>query len=147
MPDNGGKILCAAAAYLLAAAVALMTAQVILRFAFNYPQAWAEEVDRYLFVWSVYLGAVVAAVKDTHIRVLVLVDPLGPWAKRFSDALNRWVNVACLSFVAYYGYLNAWEHRGSSFYTIPALPQVIFYLAVPVGLTLMVAYMLFPARR
>ena len=62
-----------ASSYLLAAVVMLMATQVFLRFGFNAPQAWAEEVDRYLFVWSVYLGSIIALTKGTHIRVLFVV--------------------------------------------------------------------------
>lgn len=135
------------AAFLLAAAVALMAVQVVLRFAFNSPQAWAEEVDRYLFVWSVYLGAIIALVRDTHIRVTVLVDPFGAPAKRFADHLNRWLNVACFAFVGYWGYANAYQNRGLSFYTIAWMPQIVFFLAVPVCMTIMVIYLLLPSRK
>ncbi|MGQ0664176.1 MAG: TRAP transporter small permease [Pseudomonadota bacterium] len=135
------------AALLLAAAVILMAAQVVLRFGFNNPQAWAEEVDRYFFVWSVYLGTIIALIRDTHIRVTVLTDPLGPPGRRFSDALNRWLNVLCLAFVGYWGYANAYEYRAQVFYTVPWMPQILFYLSVPVCMTLMVAYLLVPARR
>lgn len=147
MRERGVKAIGACAAILLGAAVALMAAQVVLRFGFNRPQAWAEEVDRYLFVWSVYLGAVIAVIRDTHIRVTVLVDPAGPRAKRLSDVLNRWISAGCFAFVGYYAYLNAWQYRDAGFYTIPSLPQVIFYLSVPVGMTLMLVYLLLPTRR
>lgn len=135
------------AAFLLAAAVTLMAVQVVLRFGFNNPQVWAEEVDRYFFVWSVYLGTIIALVRDTHIRVTVLIDPFGAPAKRFADWLNRWLNVACLAFVGYWGYANAYQYRGLSFYTITWMPQIVFHLSVPVCMTMMVVYLLFPTRK
>ena len=67
----------------------LMATQVILRFGFSAPQAWAEEVDRYLFVWSAYLGTVVAWLKGTHIRVTFVVELLGDRAEALSLALTR----------------------------------------------------------
>ena len=131
------RILRGIASAFLACAVVLMTAQVVLRFGFNNPQAWAEEVDRYLFIWSVYFGSLVALMRGTHIRVTFLVDLLGPWAQRVSDWLTRLVGLAAFSFTAWYGYILVWENRTSEFYTIPGAPQVLFYLAAPIGLTLM----------
>jgi C4-dicarboxylate transporter DctQ subunit len=123
------------ASFLLALAVLLMAVQVVLRFGFNAPQAWAEEVDRYLFLWSVYLGTIVAWMRGTHIRVTFVVDLLGPRAEAFSLGLSRLLALGCFVFAAYYGYQLAWDNRTAPFYTIPFMPQVLFYLSVPVCLT------------
>jgi len=136
-----------ASSYLLAAVVLLMAAQVILRFGFNAPQAWAEEVDRYLFVWSVYLGSIIATAKGTHIRVLFVVEWGGPKFAKASEQIGRVVNILSFSLVAYYGFGLAWDNRNSSFYTLDFMPQVIFYLSVPVCMTIMALYLLVPRRR
>ena len=86
----------------LACAVVLMSAQVILRFGFNAHQAWAEEVDRYLFIWSVYLGATIALMRGTHIRVLFIVDRFGPKGEMVSQWLTRVIGIAAFAFTAYY---------------------------------------------
>lgn len=136
-----------ASSYLLAAVVALMAVQVILRFGFNAPQAWAEEVDRYLFVWSVYLGSIIATAKGTHIRVLFVVEWAGPKFDEFSNLLGRIISILSFALVAYYGFGLAWDNRNSTFYTLDFMPQVIFYLSVPVCMTIMVLYLLAPRRR
>lgn len=130
------------AALVLGAAVVLVSIQVFLRYVFNAPQAWAEEVGRYLFVWSVFLGAAVALAEDGHIRITVLIDWLGPRAAKFSGWACRIVNLASFVFVAYYGFLIAYSNRATPFYTLPSFPRVVFYLAVPVCLTLMIGYIL-----
>ena len=124
------------ASIFLGCAVVLMTAQVILRFGFNAPQSWAEEVDRYLFIWSVYLGASVALIKGTHIRVTFVVDRFAG-GEAFSRWVTRIIGLAAFAFTAYHGYGLFWVNRTSEFYTIPGMPQGLFYLAAPVGLTLM----------
>lgn len=133
-------LLTAIASSFLAAAVVLMSVQVILRFGFNAPQAWAEEVDRYLFIWSVYLGATLALMKDTHIRVTFVVDRFGAGGEALSQWLTRGLGAAAFGFTAYYGFVLVWVNRNSEFYTVPGVPQVLFYLAAPVGLTLMSLY-------
>lgn len=135
------KLVVWIASFLLACAVILMSVQVILRFGFNAPQAWAEEVDRYLFIWSVYLGAGVALIKGTHIRVTFFSDIFGERGEAISQWLARIVGLAAFSFTAYYGYYLVWVNRNAEFYTIPGVPQILFYLAAPVGLTIMSLYL------
>jgi C4-dicarboxylate transporter DctQ subunit len=130
----------------LGAAVVLVSMQVILRYGFNRPQAWAEEVGRYLFVWSVYLGSVIALIKSSHIRVNVVVEWLGPKAETASEWLNWFIGVLSFIFVTVAGYRLAYINIDSNFYTLPALPRVIFYLAVPVAFTLMTLILLLPRK-
>lgn len=131
----------------LACAVILMAAQVVLRFGFNAPQAWAEEVDRYLFVWSVYLGTIVAWMKNTHIRVTFVVDHFGPRAEMVSLVLTRVLGLVCFVYAAYWGYQLAWVNRASPFYTLAFMPQVLFYLSVPVCLTVMALHIVLTSVR
>ena len=114
-----------------------MAAQVILRFGFNRPQAWAEEVDRYLFIWSVYFGALVALQRGTHIRVTFAVDAVGPAGAALSKWLTRITALGAFAFTAWHGYGLVIVNLESEFYTIPGMPQAFFYLAAPLGLTLM----------
>ena len=144
--DRIVKIVSHVASGILAAAVVLMAVQVVLRFGFNSPQAWAEEVDRYLFVWSVYLGSVVALSKGTHIRVTFLVDLGGPRVDRLVQVVGTIVCLVSFTFVGYYGVKLAYANRNASFYTLEALPLVVFYLAIPVGMTLMVLWLLWPKK-
>jgi C4-dicarboxylate transporter, DctQ subunit len=129
-------------ATVLGAAVVLVSVQVFLRYIFNAPQAWVEEVGRYLFVWSVFLGAAAALAEDRHIRITVLIERWGPKADRVSRTVAHLLSLACFCFVAYYGYKIAYSNRATPFYTLPSFPRVIFYLAVPVSLTVMIVYIL-----
>jgi len=47
----------------------LLAAQVVLRFVFGLGYAWMEEIVRMLFIWVIFLGAVVAMRGNLHIRV------------------------------------------------------------------------------
>ncbi len=141
------RVLIAIASVFLAATVALTFAQVVLRFVFSDPRAWVEEVGRYLFVWVTFIGAAVALAHDAHIRVDVFVQRLGPRDIRATDILRRVVDLVCLCFIIYSGVIVVWRNRYSEFYTIDGAPQVVFYLAVPVGAVLMVLFLLRGLRR
>ncbi|SRR6266480_1014499 len=145
--DRLARLIYIVAAALLMAAVTMMTVQIVLRVVFGAPMAWTEEVVRYAFVWSVYLGSVVALTRGTHIRVLVLVEPFGARGKRVSDALSWIVNMLCFSFLLYWGIDLTLKYRFAEFYTLPGVPQMIFYLSVPVSMALMIAFMIMPSYR
>lgn len=119
-------------AILMGATVTLTFTQVILRTFFNEPQAWAEEVSRYIFVWVVFLGAAIAVYRDTHIRLDVVDQFVGPRTLVALKAFRTLVEMFAAFLLLYSGILVAWRNRDSSFYTIPELPQVVFYLSVPV---------------
>lgn len=49
---------------------------VILRYFFNSGLTWAEEASRYLFIWLIFLGAIVAYKENAHLGVDTLVQKL-----------------------------------------------------------------------
>ncbi|MBM6581199.1 TRAP transporter small permease [Microvirga sp. BT689] len=136
------RLLLLIASILVAATVGLSFVQVVLRYIFNNPQAWSEEVGRYLFVWITFLGSAVAFARDSHIKVDAIPALLGPAGMRISDILRRLVELAAIGMLLYSGIIVAWRNRFSFFYTIPDAPQVLFYLAVPVGSFFMFWYIL-----
>ncbi len=60
----------------LASIVVLVFINVILRYFFNSGLTWSEEVAVNLFVWVIFLGAIMAARDGLHIRVDVFVSRL-----------------------------------------------------------------------
>lgn len=50
--------------------------QVFSRYLFSWPLAWTEELARYLFVWSVFIGASQAMRHGEHIAVGMVVERL-----------------------------------------------------------------------
>ena len=60
----------------LSICVVLVNANVIMRYFFNSPIRWAEEVVTSLFVWTVFIGSAYAYRKHSHLGVDILVTPL-----------------------------------------------------------------------
>ncbi len=141
------RILSILAAACLAAAVILAFTQVVLRFVFDNPKAWAEEVGRYLFVWLTFLGAVVAVAHDSHIRVDAVILRFSPRTQRYLKVFRHLVDLICFAFLLWSGVIVTWRNRFSHFYTIEGAPQVVFYLAVPVGSILIIIFILGFLRR
>lgn len=127
----GVAIVFGVAGTLVLATVTLTFAQVILRTVFNNPQAWAEEVSRYLFAWIVFLGAATAFARDTHIRIDAVDTLVSPPVLRAIKAIRMLIVLSAAGIMVYAGTLVAWRNRTSMFYTLPWFPQVLFYAVIP----------------
>jgi TRAP-type C4-dicarboxylate transport system permease small subunit len=91
------------AAVLLFFLTILLSIQVFARFATGSTVTWTEEISRYMFVWSIYFGCILAAKEDRHIRVTIqltfLPERLRGWIITLSDIVWVIFNAA----IAYFG--------------------------------------------
>jgi TRAP-type C4-dicarboxylate transport system permease small subunit len=76
-------------AVLMAAMVVLVFGNVVLRYAFNSGIAVSEELSRWLFVWMVFLGAIVGLREHAHLGVDSLVKALPPIGRKICFALSH----------------------------------------------------------
>ena len=61
---------------MLAALVLLLGMEVFSRFLLGKSFSWMEELCRYLFVWSSYIGVAIAVKHKEQLRILMLMDLL-----------------------------------------------------------------------
>jgi TRAP-type C4-dicarboxylate transport system permease small subunit len=84
--DRTEEYLAVALAALLGA---LLTAQIVLRFVFEMGFAWTEEIARVMFIWVIFLGAVVGMRRHLHFRVTaglrIFPERLRPAAEMLGD--------------------------------------------------------------
>ena len=73
----------------LAVMVTLVFGNVVLRYAFNTGITWAEEVARLMFVWMIFLGAILALRRNAHIGVEILQAKLPAYARRISAIISH----------------------------------------------------------
>jgi TRAP-type C4-dicarboxylate transport system permease small subunit len=125
------------AVWLLAAALLGLLAciglyQVVIRFVWNQPSPWSEELIGRLFVWCVMLGTVAAFRQGALVSVdLMLRLSSGAW-RRFVRRMILAATLALLAALAWYGFDLVWRVRFQTFATLP-LSIAWAYLAVPVG--------------
>ena len=82
----------------------LVVTQVFLRYVFEMPLAWTDEVSRYLMTWLVFIGASVASKEASHLGVTILYEKFNIKTKTF---LTIFMNIAIcvfLVFVIVHGY-------------------------------------------
>ncbi|GHC34095.1 TRAP transporter small permease subunit [Aidingimonas halophila] len=77
------------AAWMILFAMGISVVEVFLRYGFNSPTSWVHETVVFLVATSFALGGPAALAKNSHIRVKVLYDNVGPrmrhWMDRFND--------------------------------------------------------------
>jgi TRAP-type C4-dicarboxylate transport system permease small subunit len=125
---------------ILAAFVGLTTLQVTLRYAFNAPLTWPEELNAILLVWLTFIGAVGLARRNEHIRVELVEEWFGERASLALDVVFHLVTIVFLVVLVWGG----WQvFQELEFERTPALRWKLSYVyaIVPISAALMaVAY-------
>ena len=65
-------------AVLFAVMLVVGTMQVVSRSLFNNSLSWSEELQKFTFIWAVFIAIPVAYTRNSHLRVDVLVDMMPP---------------------------------------------------------------------
>ena len=129
------SIVNATAVALFGAMVVVTVLGVFFRYVLNAALPWAEEADRYLFIWLSFVGASITMRCQAHIAVDVLV-------RYFKPALREWVallsHCAVLAFLAvvFQASGGVIEVTSYSRTTATDIPMSWVYLAVPIGCAL-----------
>ncbi|MBV6272519.1 TRAP transporter small permease [Alcaligenaceae bacterium CGII-47] len=104
MFDHAGRTLMRLLEILLVVCLAVMGVlvfgNVVMRYVFNSSIAVSEELSRLLFVWLIFLGAILASAQRTHIGYDSLVQRASPRIRKalglFTGALML---IACVIFI------------------------------------------------
>ena len=91
----------ATAAILLAADLLVVCGSVLLRFLFNAPVEWADDVARGLMVGSSFFGAASALARSENLGVAFFIDMLPTGPRRVIDAVGALLVTVVASYVAF----------------------------------------------
>ena len=89
----------------------LVIAQVAMRYIFNSPLTWSEELAVYIMVWMTFAGSVICMRDKEHVEVTILVDYLPRGLQKLAMLFSRLVSVGFLLIVIYYGFDFVLENR------------------------------------
>lgn len=121
-------VLKVSAALLLAAMVVLVFGNVVMRYVMNSGITISEELSRWIFVWMVFLGAVIGMKERAHIRLEAIVKRLNPRAQFFCDALSH-VLMLIITALIIEGSWKQMVINANIFSSSSGLPQSILYAA------------------
>ncbi len=126
------NIVWAVAAALLGVVACMGLYQVLVRFVFNQPSPWTEELIGRLLIWTVALGIAAGFRQGALVSVdLMLRLSTGRW-HRVVRGVILFMTLAFLALLGWLGFDLAWRIRFQTFATLP-LSIAWAYLALPVG--------------
>ena len=122
---------------MLGVMVIVTTAQIICRTAGSALQ-WSEEVNRYLLIWSTFLGASCVYKAGTHISITFVQAFFSPKVQRIIRIMVHVICILAFCAIVYYGFVYA----GKQAQLAPALriPMKYMYMSVPIGFGLMIIH-------
>src|SRR5690349_3234154 len=128
----------AVAAIMLAADLLVVSVSVALRYWFNAPVEWSDDVARGLMVGSSFFGAASALARGENAGVAFFVDRVPPRARRAIDAVTSLLILIICGYVAFHtlslGGLPTGQTTGSG------LPLELTFYPMGVGATCMTLF-------
>ena len=127
--DRGAKVFLMA---LMTVIIAVVSAQVFLRYLFNSSIGWADEVSRLAFVWSIFIAIPLGVREGLHIGIQIVTARL---PEHLRDGLARAtaaMGVALMLLVSYQSAVIAWDQWDEKMSSVN-MSAAMFVVAVSVG--------------
>ena len=127
----------------------IVSYEVIMRYLFNSPTIWVNEVSRFLQIWATYLALTYSFHKQDFIRITVIYDRLNETGKKILDFISFIFIIIFSCFVVYYGWLIAYDSLkvGRTSSTILDVPSFLTELAIPLCFAFLVLRVILEAIR
>src|SRR6266568_1540660 len=119
------------AAILLAADLLVVCVSVLLRFLFNAPVEWADDVARGLMVGSSFFGAASALARSENLGVAFFIDKLPAGIRRLVDCIGALLVAAIAGYVAFNALKLGWLTTGQT--SGSGLPLELTFYPMGVG--------------
>ena len=136
LDDNLEKMICTVTLALMSA---IIVAQVFFRYVLNNSLSWSEELARYLFIWTIYIGISYGVKMDKHVAVDAVYSYMPKGVKKYYAMIAYALFLLFAVAIVYYG-VTVVGMQISSGQVSPAmgLPMQYVYVAPVVGMVLTV---------
>ena len=123
---------------------AIVGSDVFLRYVFNAPTTWADEVSTYIMIGAVFLGAAYTHLTDGHIRVDLVTERLPPAIRGWLDVVTTWLGFVFVAFMAWQCYTaTAVAYAtGAREFSLLVTPSYLPQIPIAVGMHLFALQML-----
>lgn len=117
----------------------LVFGNVVLRYAFDSGLALSEELSRLLFVWLIFLGAILASRQHAHIGFDSLVHRLPAGARKAVIVLNAVLMLAACAFFVIGGWEQTAINLGNSYPVLGIAYAWLYGVAIVFGIGMAVS--------
>lgn len=117
---------------LLAAMVAIVFWNVVSRYFLGSSIAWSEEISRFMLIWVVFLGAVLAYIKDEHLGLDILIKAV---PKKVAHVMQVIADLGVLYaiYIVFVGGYNLTMQSWDWMSPAAAVPYAYVYLVIPIA--------------
>ena len=122
---------------------AVVMANVIARYVFNFSLAWVNEMGEFVLLWLTFLGGARAVQLGAHLSITEIVDAAGPRAKRVLGWVAELTAAAVLVAMLVWGLALSRQMMGQTL-SVTYIPMGLAYASMPAGSAIA---LLFIARR
>ena len=106
----------------------------VMRYFFNSPFVWQEEVQIWMIIWTVFFGGSYAFRKGGHVTIEILVDAFPPKLQKAVEWFAYLCATAALIFVCYNSIrLNIQFYNTNKITSVLRIPSYKIYWAVAFG--------------
>jgi len=112
--------------------VVLVCLEIVMRYLLNSPLVWTEELDMFLFIWLVFIGAIVVTRRNLHIR---LIEPWSNFNKIIIDIL-----IIIFLFTIFFGFISLERDLYNTRTPALRIPITWIIIAIPMGAVVMIFY-------
>ena len=102
--DATSRVIGAASGFGILVIAVIVGADVFLRYVFNAPTTWADEISTYLMIAAVFLGAAYTHLTDGHIRVDLVTERLPQAIRDRLDVVTTWLGFVFVAYMAWQCY-------------------------------------------
>ncbi|WP_163468704.1 TRAP transporter small permease [Fusobacterium sp. IOR10] len=125
----------------------LVTWQVFIRYIFNKPNAYTEQISQYLFVWLVLYGSAYVFGKREHMQISFLRDKSPKWLKNKIDIFQEIIiMIFTFTVMVYGGYYSSLTQMNQVDAALQ-IPIGIIYSAIPISGLFVIFYSVYNIRK
>jgi len=117
----------------------MVLAQICLRYVFNSPLVWSEELVRYAFIWICYLGWALGTRNRSHIQITIFLDKLPKIVRKVITTINSLILIVFSIYMVIYGIQMTQSSMSLPAITIPVTMGIV-YLIVPISDAVIIFY-------
>ena len=116
--------------------------EVVVRYFFNRPTAWAVDFSEYTLIYSTFLAAPWLFKIRGHTSITAMVDLLGGRSRLFAGCLSSLIGILVCTILAYIGISDTWDaYREHEMIIRPIIiPKFAILWVIPFGAVLLFMY-------
>lgn len=111
---------------------------IFMRYLFNAPLAWTEEVLQLLLVWATFLGASALVRRQEHVFISFLTDKLPPGLARWNEWIFSFGVILISALVMLYWGIQLLGFSGFRSTPMLQIPYYWIHVAIPVSAVVMI---------